>query len=77
MDPPEGGNVFVSLTLAEGCGAGYIGAQMHGGTNQMFTDWAIWDADPTAATTHPWDPANNKNCVRYDGEGHGTQCGVV
>jgi len=75
MDPPEAGNVFVSLTLSEGCGAGYIGAQMHGGTDQMFTDWAIWDAE-NYNNTRPWDPAN-KNCVRYDGEGHGTQCGVL
>jgi hypothetical protein len=71
MDPPLGGNVFVSLTLQEGCGSGYIGAQMHGGTDQMFTDWAIWD-EGDYNTTVPL----SKNCVRYDGEGHGTQCGV-
>jgi len=72
MDPPLGGNVFVSLTLTEGCGSGYIGAQMHGGTNQMFTDWAIWDTG-VFNNTKPL----SKNCVRYDGEGHGTQCGVL
>jgi len=71
MSPKEGGNVFISLMLDEGCGGGYIGAQMHADQNKMFTDWAIWD----------WDGYNNtvplsKDCVRYDGEGHGTQCGV-
>lgn len=72
MEPATGGNVFVSNFLNEGCGSGYVGAQMHTGTNTMYADWAIWDLGPYT-TAFPM----SEECVRYDGEGHGTQCGVL
>jgi hypothetical protein len=72
MEPKNGGSVFVSNFLNEGCGSGYVGAQMHAGTDQMFADWAIWDIG-AYTTAYPM----SKECVRYDGEGHGTQCGVL
>ena len=72
MEPTNGGNVFVSNFLNEGCGSGYVGAQWHAGTDQMFADWAIWDIGDYT-TAYPM----CKECVRYDGEGHGTQCGVL
>lgn len=72
MKPKNGGSVFVSNFLNEGCGSGYVGAQMHAGTDQMFADWAIWDIG-AYSTAFPM----SKECVRYDGEGHGTQCGVL
>lgn len=71
MDPATGGNVFVSSFLNEGCGSGYVGAQMHFNSSAMYADWAIWDVGPYT-TALPM----SKECVRYDGEGHGTQCGV-
>jgi len=71
MDPKTGGNVFVSNFLNEGCGSGYVGAQMHYNTSTMYADWAIWDIG-AYSNTKPM----AKECVRYDGEGHGTQCGV-
>ena len=72
MEPQNGGNVFVSNFLNEGCGSGYVGAQWHTGTDQMFADWAIWDIGDYT-TAYPM----AKECVRYDGEGHGTQCGPL
>jgi hypothetical protein len=72
MEPSTGGNVFVSNFLNEGCGSGYVGAQMHYNTSTMYADWAIWDIGPYT-TAIPM----SEECVRYDGEGHGTQCGVL
>lgn len=71
MEPATGGNVFVSNFLNEGCGSGYVGAQMHYNTSTMYADWAIWDIG-AYSTAFPMEDV----CVRYDGEGHGTQCGV-
>lgn len=74
MAPDTGGNVFVSNFLNEGCGSGYVGAQMHYNSSTMYADWAIWDVGPYTTAI----PVNNTGeCVRYDGEGHGTQCGVL
>jgi len=44
---------------------------MHYNTSEMAADWAIWDLGDYK-TTVPM----SKECKRYDGEGHGTQCGV-
>jgi hypothetical protein len=71
MEPGTGGNVFVSNFLNEGCGSGYVGAQMHYNESKMYADWAIWDVGPYTTAL----PMSDL-CVRYDGEGHGTQCGV-
>jgi len=71
MEPALGGNVFVSNFLNEGCGSGYVGAQMHYNESKMYADWAIWDIGGNS-NTKPM----SAECVRYDGEGHGTQCGV-
>jgi hypothetical protein len=63
-------DVFLSTTVFTGCAGGYIGAQIHQGSQTLFTDFALWDYQNTSSTTNV-----SGHCDRYDNEGHGTQCG--
>ena len=63
-------DVFLSTTVFTGCAGGYIGAQIHQGSQTLFTDFALWDYMNTSSTSNV-----SGHCDRYNNEGHGTQCG--